>query len=163
MLIVVNLLNRMRYAFFCLMIQRPPRSTLTDTLFPYTTLFRSSIHCHRAQTHEPHLSLHQARRRRRRPRTSSPARSVGQTHLRERFQASVANVDRTPDRKSVVWGKSVSVRVDLGGRRIIKKKKPILSSRTSSNKHKSIHNNTRTTTRRISNMRKNEPTNNLTT
>src|SRR3546814_17224204 len=30
---------------------------------------------------------------------------------------------RRPDRKSVVWGKSVSVRVDLGGRRIIKKKK----------------------------------------
>src|SRR3546814_20201471 len=27
------------------------------------------------------------------------------------------------DRKSVVWGKSVSVRVDLGGRRIIKKTK----------------------------------------
>src|SRR3546814_10968330 len=27
------------------------------------------------------------------------------------------------DRKSVVWGRSVSVRVDLGGRRIIKKKK----------------------------------------
>src|SRR3546814_12358016 len=30
---------------------------------------------------------------------------------------------RLPDRKSVVSGKSVSVRVDLGGRRIIKKKK----------------------------------------
>src|SRR3546814_9182386 len=31
-------------AFFCsffLMIRRPPRSTRTDTLFPYTTLFRS--------------------------------------------------------------------------------------------------------------------------
>src|SRR3546814_21054576 len=27
---------------FCLMIRRPPRSTRTDTLFPYTTLFRSS-------------------------------------------------------------------------------------------------------------------------
>src|SRR3546814_14257227 len=27
------------------------------------------------------------------------------------------------DRKSVVWGKSVSVRVDLGGGRVIKKKK----------------------------------------
>src|SRR3546814_7273634 len=27
--------------FFCLMIRRPPRSTRTDTLFPYTTLFRS--------------------------------------------------------------------------------------------------------------------------
>src|SRR3546814_14938693 len=26
---------------FFLMIQRPPRSTRTDTLFPYTTLFRS--------------------------------------------------------------------------------------------------------------------------
>src|SRR3546814_11465094 len=29
--------------FFCLMIRRPPRSTRTDTLFPYTTLFRSRI------------------------------------------------------------------------------------------------------------------------
>src|SRR3546814_8387077 len=27
--------------FFFLMILRPPRSTRTDTLFPYTTLFRS--------------------------------------------------------------------------------------------------------------------------
>src|SRR3546814_9919557 len=29
------------YSFFFLMIRRPPRSTRTDTLFPYTTLFRS--------------------------------------------------------------------------------------------------------------------------
>src|SRR3546814_9077745 len=29
--------------FFFLMIRRPPRSTLTDTLFPYTTLFRSDV------------------------------------------------------------------------------------------------------------------------
>src|SRR3546814_17861022 len=29
--------------FFFLMIRRPPRSTRTDTLFPYTTLFRSAI------------------------------------------------------------------------------------------------------------------------
>src|SRR3546814_20375349 len=28
--------------FFFLMIRRPPRSTRTDTLFPYTTLFLSS-------------------------------------------------------------------------------------------------------------------------
>src|SRR3546814_467000 len=27
--------------FFFLLIRRPPRSTRTDTLFPYTTLFRS--------------------------------------------------------------------------------------------------------------------------
>src|SRR3546814_1492414 len=29
------------FAFFFLIIRRPPRSTRTDTLFPYTTLFRS--------------------------------------------------------------------------------------------------------------------------
>src|SRR3546814_8137787 len=29
------------YYFFFLMILRPPRSTRTDTLFPYTTIFRS--------------------------------------------------------------------------------------------------------------------------
>src|SRR3546814_20769201 len=29
------------FCFFLLMIRRPPRSTRTDTLFPYTTLFRS--------------------------------------------------------------------------------------------------------------------------
>src|SRR3546814_7882079 len=29
--------------FYFLMIRRPPRSTRTDTLFPYTTLFRSLL------------------------------------------------------------------------------------------------------------------------
>src|SRR3546814_14804505 len=29
-------------SFFFVMIRRPPRSTRTDTLFPYTTLFRSA-------------------------------------------------------------------------------------------------------------------------
>src|SRR3546814_12549901 len=31
------------YIIFFLMIRRPPRSTRTDTLFPYTTLFRSLV------------------------------------------------------------------------------------------------------------------------
>src|SRR3546814_1854778 len=31
------------HVFFFLMIRRPPRSTRTDTLFPYTTLFRSVV------------------------------------------------------------------------------------------------------------------------
>src|SRR3546814_20044457 len=35
--------------FFFLMIRRPPRSTRTDTLFPYTTLFRSHTAAHRAR------------------------------------------------------------------------------------------------------------------
>src|SRR3546814_1014014 len=35
------MLTRLSFLFFFLMIRRPPRSTRTDTLFPYTTLFRS--------------------------------------------------------------------------------------------------------------------------
>src|SRR3546814_7804383 len=35
------------------MIRRPPRSTRTDTLFPYTTLFRSIRH-----SHQRHASSH---------------------------------------------------------------------------------------------------------
>src|SRR3546814_17363447 len=34
--------------FFLLMIRRPPRSTRTDTLLPYTTLFRSGAGDHHA-------------------------------------------------------------------------------------------------------------------
>src|SRR3546814_1356684 len=41
------------------MIRRPPRSTRTDTLFPYTTLFRSA--------HRPGPVAHLQRRRRREP------------------------------------------------------------------------------------------------
>src|SRR3546814_2409065 len=40
-LIVSYLLILCRFIFF-LRIRRPPRSTRTDTLFPYTTLFRSN-------------------------------------------------------------------------------------------------------------------------
>src|SRR3546814_5171861 len=39
------------YTIFCfLMIRRPPRSTRTDTLFPYTTLFRSGRGAGRLRT-----------------------------------------------------------------------------------------------------------------
>src|SRR3546814_8246447 len=40
------------------MIRRPPRSTRTDTLFPYTTLFRSG------RDDDPRRLLEQARQRR---------------------------------------------------------------------------------------------------
>src|SRR3546814_9627481 len=36
------------------MIPRPPRSTRTDTLFPYTTLFRSTASAGPGETHIPH-------------------------------------------------------------------------------------------------------------
>src|SRR3546814_3476717 len=40
------------------MVRRPPRSTRTDTLFPYTTLFRSEAHPQHALAEGGH---HQAR------------------------------------------------------------------------------------------------------
>src|SRR3546814_8616696 len=47
--------------FFFLMIRRPPRSTRTDTLFPYTTLFRSHQDLdprrHRAQAFDAEMRL----------------------------------------------------------------------------------------------------------
>src|SRR3546814_10588412 len=39
---------------FFLMIRRPPRSTRTDTLFPYTTLFRSDV----SEENERNVALH---------------------------------------------------------------------------------------------------------
>src|SRR3546814_14223578 len=36
-------MTRLHLCVFFLMIRRPPRSTRTDTLFPYTTLFRSAV------------------------------------------------------------------------------------------------------------------------
>src|SRR3546814_10041972 len=51
--------------FFFLIIRRPPRSTRTDTLFPYTTLFRSVgrhavISCEMAPQHLHLLSVFEA-------------------------------------------------------------------------------------------------------
>src|SRR3546814_8507274 len=46
--------------FFFLKIQRPPRSTRTDTLFPYTTLFRSAFAAFialAAPTRQPRLDI----------------------------------------------------------------------------------------------------------
>src|SRR3546814_4638283 len=37
-----ELFTALNSLFFFLMIRRPPRATRTDTLFPYTTLFRSA-------------------------------------------------------------------------------------------------------------------------
>src|SRR3546814_11522698 len=41
MLIRLYIVSVVCIVVFFLMIRRPPRSTRTDTLFPYTTLFRS--------------------------------------------------------------------------------------------------------------------------
>src|SRR3546814_20324829 len=121
------------------MIRRPPRATRTATLFPYTTLFRST------------RSTRQRESRCRWP-SSSPVLFgcvIGELRLVEpesdqHLEACIAHgvadarlghrVDRrvlvpgpafprdlllNVDRKSVVSGKSVSVSVDLVGRRLI--------------------------------------------
>src|SRR3546814_14192046 len=57
-----------------LMIRRPPRSTRTDTLFPYTTLFRSTLG----------LGVAERRRRPREPRNGTPEllhQTSGARHL----------------------------------------------------------------------------------
>src|SRR3546814_15453759 len=46
------------------MIRRPPRSTRTDTLFPYTTLFRSRERVTRRPHHQPGNPLLQAEAKR---------------------------------------------------------------------------------------------------
>src|SRR3546814_20715541 len=47
------LIHHLYLLFFFLMIRRPPRSTRTDTLFPYTTLFRSKVNTRAPFTVEP--------------------------------------------------------------------------------------------------------------
>src|SRR3546814_8152624 len=49
------------------MIRRPPRSTLTDTLFPYTTLFRSRLRRHPADRHAEHGKRGEAAHQQARP------------------------------------------------------------------------------------------------
>src|SRR3546814_13639173 len=142
--------------FFVLMIRRPPRSTRTDTLFPYTTLVRSlrlwSAKAEREFDLEPfnrgdHLAAaapsvlaetisrvlypddttEQGKLLRLKQEYFFTAASLAD--ILRRYLAQNDDVTKLPqtiaiqDRKSVVKGKSVSVRVDHGGRRTIKKKK----------------------------------------
>src|SRR3546814_16987626 len=122
------------------MIRRPPRSTRTDTLFPYTTLFRSQRAdggCRQAPAADPRPLRRGARGAdHERPHVAVGARLRGRRPAGRAAAPHLALADEGAgpggggpacrgarrDRKSVVEGKSVSVRVDLGGRRIIKKK-----------------------------------------
>src|SRR3546814_12107142 len=122
------------------MIRRPPRSTRTDTLFPYTTLFRSGrviSRTFRAVRHpSPTRPARQhswrafvgARTNGSQTRRLTPClRRGGSQKLAAEAASTRAGVMRrvpaaAPDRKGVVEGKSVSVRVDPGGRRYLQKK-----------------------------------------
>src|SRR3546814_12125498 len=139
------------------MIRRPPRSTRTDTLFPYTTLFRSETPGSGAGTAEAagvvvedarwqlgQVPLNVAVRPTWTLRnTGDRPVTLGEPHPEVREGCcpgpatlgtrTLAPGDATTltfelsmhpgDRKSVVLGTSVSVGVESGGRRILKKKK----------------------------------------
>src|SRR3546814_13465474 len=124
--------------FFFLMIRRPPRSTRTDTLFPYTTLFRSlawtqaPLFATRLVAASAEHSVTAGLTPRAQSAVKTAAASPAELTLNQRNRTMV---DATSDglfaplagpsslmfldRASVGWGKSVSVRVDLGVRRIV--------------------------------------------
>src|SRR3546814_11872785 len=102
---------------FFLMIRRPPRSTRTDTLFPYTTLFRSGLHMGMQVRPRTFSALGYA---------AMSCNTLGEAvALIPRYESLVydggstvvSEIGRASCRDRVV-----SVRVDLVGRRIIKKK-----------------------------------------
>src|SRR3546814_18647849 len=113
------------------MIRRPPRSTRTDTLFPYTTLFRSPyalqtsililfgiLFCWvSAGFWTALMGFLELLTGHGKYRISGA--SAGNEPIPK--DARTALVDRT----TVVSGTSVSVRVDIGGRRILNKKNRI--------------------------------------
>src|SRR3546814_17067414 len=124
------------------MIRRPPRSTRTDTLFPYTTLFRSicatpTVFLSAGRTRpnqQPRRGTDMARREERNLLvgidigTSKCVAVVGQLmpegHLElvGYGEAQWRGMNRG-ERKSVVQGKGETGRVDIGERGIIEKKK----------------------------------------
>src|SRR3546814_19009217 len=130
------------FFFFVLMIRRPPRSTRTDTLFPYTTLFRSS---------EPRGELsgegyeeqrgcrddhHGGNRQGSAERPVVGLAALPRDHVGDPPAVLAADQARR-DRRSVVQGNSVSVRVDRGGRRNVRKQnKQKWSSRIQRNEGK---------------------------
>src|SRR3546814_20995777 len=112
------------------MIRRPPRSTRTYTPFPYTTRFRSL--CEPTLPEKDHAAIplphvHPRPQHGRRPRPVARHRHAGRRSRQAdrrggQFVYAIRPRPRAA-RKSVVEGKSVSVRVDLGGLRLITKKK----------------------------------------
>src|SRR3546814_14908600 len=128
------------------MRRRPPRSTRTDTLFPYTTLFRSRSRAARApgsaaaaraadpvgadgQAREKGIDIDQHGGAAAGPPPACPAGGAAREDNRiiivvEAQEAAVPGQAAQPvgDRHGTVWGKRGSERGALGGRRRTKKK-----------------------------------------
>src|SRR3546814_18296818 len=138
-------------SFFFLMIRRPPRSTLTDTLFPYTTLFRSlaghfvdddlagvlaglvfQVFGNRPERHQRdghcrrQHGLRPARHLQAPGKGQGAERAPGAGAFRQRSEAKPGPEEEgqgRQDRKRVVLGKRWAGSVSPGGTRNIKKKK----------------------------------------
>src|SRR3546814_4822439 len=76
------------------MIRRPPRSTRTDTLFPYTTLFRSA---HAAPTSRPGNAETALRRARARDCRLCPAAACRGPRARQAVEAPLCPAGTRPD------------------------------------------------------------------
>src|SRR3546814_17894409 len=114
------------------MLRRPPRSTRTDTLCAYTTLFRSVVDPMTLFPLDKELILASVRKTGRlvildEARATCSAASEIAAIVAERGFASLRGPVRrvTVDRKRGVEGKSVSVSVDLGGGRRGKKRRNV--------------------------------------
>src|SRR3546814_10830888 len=76
------------------MIRRPPRSTRTDTLFPYTTLFRSS--------HELSAASTGHRERRERAEARRQGTAAGRGPAARRHQADDRSEEHTSELQSLM-------------------------------------------------------------
>src|SRR3546814_2445763 len=77
------------------MIRRPPRSTLTDTLFPYTTLFRSR---HRLEGRQPEPLVQRGKDEHGRQPVHDRERFVGQVPEEPHELVQVVAVHGPPER-----------------------------------------------------------------
>src|SRR3546814_13794412 len=84
------------FVFFFLMIRRPPRSTRTDTLFPYTTLFRSTTN---EDQHRGGLHARRGAPRDGASRSDAASRQICRDDGRYDGSGRASRTDRTDDAK----------------------------------------------------------------
>src|SRR3546814_20364101 len=125
----------MYYLFLFLSHRRPPRQNRTATLCPYPSLSRSGTQPSKDASMPPFLYALACLVFIAIPAAAAPCPDWPTDRARAEIAALQQQIDtwddsyhrlgQSLDRKSVVKGKCVSVRVDLGGRRVIKTTKTI--------------------------------------
>src|SRR3546814_4728075 len=93
---------------FFLMIRRPPRSTRTDTLFPYTPLFRSDARPH-ARQHPGHPAAARRRHRRFRSRRGDDRSEEHTSELQSLMRISYAVSSLKKKNRTPIVSRSVAL------------------------------------------------------